>query len=603
MSTRLGPNLLGHLRDVLGRREWHDATDAQVLTAYLVRRDNDAFAAIVRRHGAMVLGVCRRILGDADDADDAFQATFLVLVRKAAAVTPRERLAGWLHSVAQRTALKARTARARRLARGRRAMASRSEITKPNGDQHDLQPIVDQELAALAERYRLPIVLCDLEGKSRKEAASQLGWKEGTLSGRLARGRRLLASRLTRRGVTLGGAGLAAWLTAQAQAAPPSAALLASTVHAAALVTAGQLSAVSKPVAALTREVLQAMLLSKLKTVSLVVAIAALGCGVLLGFAPVAANTEPPADPPTAKDRAPRATNDAAAPLAGRMYFHRAHDLIVYDAKKKQLTDLEHQLDEGHRFNYQDLSARVSPDGRFLAFGQAEEGHPPSKLQIHDLTKNAEPTVVVSMPGKELSSWSWSPDGKRISFSVWGDAADNKYHPYVVDISTQKVTKVKLPAVKSDGPEGYGAVIHAWSPDGLWLIHARGHFHLVDPATNAMRQLTDEPTGFMAETCRFSPDGKKLVFVGVTKEKRHNLSVVDVLLGKTTVLADLAHRWNFAVTWSPDSRRIACSNVEVGDDFKPNGPCHVDVYDAAGKAKPQPLPEAAEAWLTVTDWR
>src|SRR5438552_9528361 len=151
MSTVLKANLLGHLRGAFLKRELHEVSDGQLLTRYLAHREEIAFEAIVRRHGAMVLGVCRRILGNVHDAEDAFQATFLVLVRKAAAIVPRERLGSWLHGVAQRTALKARTARARWSARGQHAMARPSTPAGEESAWLDLQSILDQELAALAE--------------------------------------------------------------------------------------------------------------------------------------------------------------------------------------------------------------------------------------------------------------------------------------------------------------------------------------------------------------------------------------------------------------------------------------------------------------------
>jgi RNA polymerase sigma factor (sigma-70 family) len=195
MTTRLKPDLLGTMRAMFLKEELRAVSDAQLLTRYVVGREDWAFEAILRRHGAMVLGVCRRILADAHEAEDAFQATFLVLALKAASVVPRERLGSWLHGVAQRTALKAKTTRARWRARGQQAMGRSSTPADQSLTHSDLQEMLDLEMAALADNYRLPIGLCDLEGKSRKDAAKQLGWLEGTLSGRLARGRRLLAAR------------------------------------------------------------------------------------------------------------------------------------------------------------------------------------------------------------------------------------------------------------------------------------------------------------------------------------------------------------------------------------------------------------------------
>src|SRR5262249_26019760 len=158
------------------------------------------------RHGPMVLGVCRRVLDHAHDAEDAFQATFLVLARKAASIVARDTVGNWLYGVAYRTAHKARVAAARRRLKER-------QMSRPEALDEDvwreLRPVLDQELNRLPEKYREPVILCDLEGQTRKEAARRLGWPEGTLSGRLSRARVLLAKRLARHGLTLSGGAMA----------------------------------------------------------------------------------------------------------------------------------------------------------------------------------------------------------------------------------------------------------------------------------------------------------------------------------------------------------------------------------------------------------
>ena len=182
-------------------------TDAQLLELFLTRSGDDAedaFAALVHRLGPMVLGVCRRMLPGSHDAEDAFQATFLILVRRAASIGRRERLANWLYGVAVRTAKEARRRAARRQARERRAMDVARVESEPVGDRDDLVPLLDEELSRLPDRYRAALVACELEGKSRREAAQQLGLPEGTLSTHLARGRKLLRERLVKRGVSLG---------------------------------------------------------------------------------------------------------------------------------------------------------------------------------------------------------------------------------------------------------------------------------------------------------------------------------------------------------------------------------------------------------------
>jgi RNA polymerase sigma factor (sigma-70 family) len=240
--------------------------DADLLTRYVAGRDEAAFAALVRRHGPMVLGVCRRVLRDTHDAEDAFQATFLVLVRKAAAVRPREAVGNWLYGVAYRAALKAREAGARRRARERQVRALPEPATVAQGLWHDLLPLLDGELAHLPDKYRLPIVLCALEGRTRKEAARQLGWPEGTVAGRLAAGRTLLGRRLARHGLFVSGGVLAAVLSQRAAPAAMPASLVLATVRSAAERAGG--APVRTPAAAIAAAVLRGTALAKMKIVT-----------------------------------------------------------------------------------------------------------------------------------------------------------------------------------------------------------------------------------------------------------------------------------------------------------------------------------------------
>ena len=185
-------------------------SDEELLGRFVARRDEAAeaaFAALVERYGPMVLGVCRRVLGDRHEAEDAFQATFLVLARKAGSIARRAQLANWLFGVACRTALDARARALRRKAREQRVHAMTRSQTRPAEDGEpvldELRAILDEELARLPERYRGAVVLCELDGLSRRAAARRLGIPEGTLSSRLARAKELLRRRLGRRGLAL----------------------------------------------------------------------------------------------------------------------------------------------------------------------------------------------------------------------------------------------------------------------------------------------------------------------------------------------------------------------------------------------------------------
>jgi RNA polymerase sigma factor (sigma-70 family) len=268
----------------LSRAALGGLTDGQLLERFLGRRDEAAFEALLRRHGPMVLGVCRRVLRHEQDAEDAFQASFLVFARKAGTVRPRELLGNWLYGVAYRTAMKARTMNARRRARELRASIKSTAETPTEDGWEELLPLLDEELHGLPDKYRVPVVLCDLEGKSRKEVARLLGLPEGTLSWRLAHARKTLAGRLARYGLAVSGGALAAALSEKAASACVTAALAVSTAKAAMSLAAGQgltAGAVPARVVALAEGVVKTMLLTKLKAFVAVAVVVTVSAGVV----------------------------------------------------------------------------------------------------------------------------------------------------------------------------------------------------------------------------------------------------------------------------------------------------------------------------------
>jgi RNA polymerase sigma factor (sigma-70 family) len=257
-------------------------TDGQLLQRYLDDGDGTAFAALMRRHGPMVLGVCRRILGHEQDAEDAFQATFLVLARKAASVVPSDAVGNFLYGVAYRAALKAREAAARRRARERR-VPGRLNLTEERPRPDAYRDDLDREIARLPDVYRSAVVLCELEGLPRKEAARRLGCPEGTLSSRLAKARRLLARRLS------GPAALAVAGRAAYAAIPPALAEVPG-------------NAIRAEVTALTQGVLNAMFMSKIRAVvALVVVVCALAAST--GMLALSAREQPKAEVKTPEAR------------------------------------------------------------------------------------------------------------------------------------------------------------------------------------------------------------------------------------------------------------------------------------------------------------
>jgi RNA polymerase sigma factor (sigma-70 family) len=327
MSARLD-SVLHHIRKVLGSQA-EQGSDGDLLQRYVRHRDETAFELLLWRHAAMVLRVCQGVLRDGHASEDAFQATFLILARKAGSIGRGESLAAWLYQVAYRVAVRARLHAAERRAleasQHERRRSSAHAGPSEAATERDLVPLVHEELNRLAAKYRTPIVLCYLEGKTHAEAADQLGWAKGTVSGRLARGREMLRKRLVRRGIVFPVSVLAVALAAsKASAVPP--ALVAATAQAAMAVAAGNVAAagVSAGVIYLTQGVVQAMCLSKLKaTAAAVIAFLLIfaGAGALLRLGVVEASAQ----------RA--ATADRLNPVGGRSWpAPPAMDDNVYSA-------------------------------------------------------------------------------------------------------------------------------------------------------------------------------------------------------------------------------------------------------------------------------
>jgi RNA polymerase sigma factor (sigma-70 family) len=286
MPPRPLHGVIHHLRRVVSREGADDLTDAQLLDEFVRRRDEAAFELLVWRHASLVLGACRRLLRDRHEAEDAFQATFLVLVRKASSIGKGDSLGSWLHRVACRIAGRARMRAARRACSPLPGddLADREEADAVLW--RDLRPVLDEEVDRLPEKFRRPFVLCYLEGHTNEQAARELGCPRGTILSRLARGRERLRERLARRGVVLSGVLLAALLVPRASEAAVPAALVGVIVKAATPFAAGGAAAglVSARAAAWTEGVLKAMLLTKLKFSAAAAAAAALvitGAGLL----------------------------------------------------------------------------------------------------------------------------------------------------------------------------------------------------------------------------------------------------------------------------------------------------------------------------------
>ncbi len=473
MSTNRLTDLIGPLRRTVLQREAALWTDGQLLERYLAERDDLHFELLVERHGPMVFGLCRRLLGDSADAEDAFQATFLVLVKKAGTVRPAARVGNWLYGVAFHTARRARALSARRRLKEKEAAAMRTASPRPDPSA-DLADVLDQELSQLPDKYRTAIVLCDLEGRTRKEVAQHLGCPEGTVAGRLARARVLLAKRLGKRGVALSGGVLAAALADSTARAAVPAALAAGTVRAAGLAMAGKAvtGAISTQAAMLAEGVVKTMLVQKLKLVATaVLLVCALSIGAAVAYTAAAEKPDPPR---SADERKPPANrdpdkgklfDDAEVKDAGILYLedkqlHIAADgqsvfpknlggnPVVYGSNGEKIVVLVHNPDAnrgGPGYGRGGIAKQLD----VLRVFSARTG----KLERDDSL------AAVDMPAPKITPQRAvvvSPDGKTCWFVALPHRADkpseNADHPALIefDIAGQSAMPLALPKGMSE---------------------------------------------------------------------------------------------------------------------------------------------------------
>src|SRR5262245_46029918 len=286
MSTSPLSSFIRRLRGSIAAGQPGGLSDAQLLDRWLALRDEAAFEVLLWRHGPMILGVCRRVLSNDADVEDAFQAAFLLLVRKAAAIRRHGSVAAWLYQVAHRVALRARQRAAKRGARETGGVERLAADTPDDALWRDVRPVLDDEISRLPAKYRVPFVRCYLEGCTNEEAAAELGCPVGTIHSRLAWTRERLRSRLLRRGVTLTAAGLTVLLANRAAPAAVAPALAETTLHAAFAYAAhpAAVSGVSAGAAALAKGELRTMFLAKLK-VGAAVVLTLVVCGGAGGLA------------------------------------------------------------------------------------------------------------------------------------------------------------------------------------------------------------------------------------------------------------------------------------------------------------------------------
>ncbi len=498
--------------EILRQLEQTGAPDRDLLARFVASRDSAAFAELVRRHGPLVLGVCRRVTGQAQDAEDAFQATFLVLAKKAGSLRNPELLGNYLYGVAFRVASRARRSALRR---GKREVLVSAlpdpQAPSPPPAMPELTPILDEELAALPACYRDAIILCDLRGQSREVAAAALGVPEGTLSSRLANGRKKLAARLTRRGVTLSAA-LLPVVMQEAQAQTVSNELIAKTCGLVANWAGG--GAVPTPLSRLAEG---GFTVRKVLVIGVLMAASVAGAV----FAATPRDETPPADPPKPPMVAAAKPADAPQPK-GEVKPDGKEVTFTSNPRMRRMFDV----------NLVRTSIRWNATGTHIAV-QGDEYDPPDAKKsrpvvwLFGVGERDERRALYPEAGTSLVGV--TPDGSRVITDIreyqlisghhqlkwWGDRGPPPAGPVFGPLPPRDVWIV-LKSVDLDLPETHG---YAFASDGKAY---RTVAHLRD-ASGDLKQLevldVDAATGKLRKSLLkvdygshvMSANGKRLV--------------------------------------------------------------------------------------------
>jgi RNA polymerase sigma factor (sigma-70 family) len=535
MGDSRAERVLGQLHHWLVSRSM-PSDDGQLLERFVQQRDEEAFAELVARHGPLVYGLCRRLLGHMQDAEDVFQATFLVLARKAAAIRKPPSLSCWLHGVAYRLALKARAETERRRFHEQQAQPL-CATEDADLSWREVRGLLDEELQRLPEKQRLPLVLCYLEGLTQDEAARRLGWPRGTLKRRLEAGRERLRLRLTRRGVTLGAGLFAAALTDSAIRGAVPLALRQTTVRASIRFVTNETAALAAtPAALLAKGALQTMLTTKLKLGALAI--------VLLGCAVTAAGLAIPQAP---SEKQPE--KKAEAPLSTSI---KAGEPRPAEAKQRHEDRQGDPLPEGAIARLGTLRMRHADTVWSVVFTRdsktAIAGDTSGNIVYWDVATGREiRRFSGSGPGNGMSALTISPDGKVLASAgtLPGPAGQGLY---LWDVETGKLrfrdtlkaNQINHLLFTLNGKtlvlEDYSNIIRLWNVEQRKVTHElKGH-------TGNISTLAVSPDGKTLASGSWKDPHVRLWDIASGTEKRHFAACDSDVLG---------------VAFSPDGKTLA----------------------------------------------
>jgi RNA polymerase sigma factor (sigma-70 family) len=582
--------LLRELRTFIAGRKAEGQTDRCLVEQFLSHRDEASFGALLERHGPMVLGVCRRVLRDEHSAEDAFQATFLILVRQAGTIRKRQSVGSWLHGVALRLALKLKAAGTRSTHADSRCKSHAGVDPQAEATWHESREILDNELQRLPESYRLPLVLCYLEGLTRDEAAAQLGWTVGKLKGLLDRGRDRLRSRLIQRGVTLSAAASATLLadTILAAAVPPL--LTVTTIRAAARFAGGVTLAacgISAPVVALTEGGLKMMAAKKTSVLlALVLFTAMIGSGVgIFAQRTELVEAKQPNEPPALAVSQEPPKNDEQK----KERVDRHGDPLPPGAIARLGTVRFRAPDEADALAFAPDAKTVAVSSRAGLFLFAAD----SGKRIKRLADNAfagrsgENMIAFSTDGKCLASWqpagpSRSKDGVRVweltreqkpqdydaEHPIWlGWTSDSA--PLAACLEKGAVSLRELAAGRSRRfkcenlrqPDFSNYVLCSCAPGGKALAVAdeKNTIHVWD-TTNGDERCTVSPNqDDILRGLTLSPDGRHLATwqQGRAAPYENAVHIWDALTGKALRTIAVDHKYMSTLVFAPDGKTLA----------------------------------------------